>query len=321
MGQNSQANSQANSRANSRANAWDRSSGPSGVLDSYTGATAAYSTVLLYSTHTTDVVNVRRSGDNAELGFTAAEIADGTLAAWVVAGGGTQHGYVVDWYDQSGNGNTASQATAGNQPQIVASGSVVTESGKPAVDFDGSDDYMVADVTDFQSISNLSTFTVLTPDAAAAADTNTIFAWMFGDFTPSPRTLGVGSSTGALSGELITIYFDDATSRRLGSSTYSRGVAAQELLSSLHLSTGTSVYQNGAAVTLGLASNMTTGTAAAPSNTGYSTNNNVYINASFTASATAGPSAKWQVLTFYNSDQSANRSGIESALNAEFSVY
>ena len=51
--------------------------------------------------------------------------------------------YVTTLYDQSGNGRDATQATAASQPQIVADGVVVTDgNGKPAMDFEGTDDYL-----------------------------------------------------------------------------------------------------------------------------------------------------------------------------------
>ena len=56
--------------------------------------------------------------------------------------------YVVSWKDQSGNGNDADQPTAGGsslQPQIhsgTANTDLITENGKPALDFDGSNDYL-----------------------------------------------------------------------------------------------------------------------------------------------------------------------------------
>lgn len=51
--------------------------------------------------------------------------------------------YVTTLYDQSGNGRNATQATAASQPQIVADGVVVTDAnGKPAMDFEGTDDYL-----------------------------------------------------------------------------------------------------------------------------------------------------------------------------------
>ena len=44
-------------------------------------------------------------------------------------------GFVETWYDQSGNGNDAVQATAGSQPKIVSAGTFLNE-----LDFDGTDD-------------------------------------------------------------------------------------------------------------------------------------------------------------------------------------
>jgi hypothetical protein len=51
------------------------------------------------------------------------------------------HGYVAQWYDQSGNNRHATQTTTGSQPLIVSSGSLVTDNNKPALDFDGVDDF------------------------------------------------------------------------------------------------------------------------------------------------------------------------------------
>ena len=45
-------------------------------------------------------------------GFTPTEISDGTLTAWTSEGSGDGNGYVKTWYDQSGNANDATQATA-----------------------------------------------------------------------------------------------------------------------------------------------------------------------------------------------------------------
>ena len=54
-------------------------------------------------------------------------------------------GFVETWYDQSGNGEDAVQATAGSQPKIVNAGSLVVDSaGLPEIDFDGSNDYLTA---------------------------------------------------------------------------------------------------------------------------------------------------------------------------------
>jgi hypothetical protein len=52
-------------------------------------------------------------------------------------------GFCDEWKDQSGNGNHASQATPASQPQIFDSASptdLITDNGKPALDFDGTND-------------------------------------------------------------------------------------------------------------------------------------------------------------------------------------
>lgn len=79
------------------------------------------------------VVQVRRSSDNALSDFTAAQVLDGTLAAWVGAG----DGFVRTWYDQSGGGRNATQTVANTQQPRIVSGGVldVGETGLPCVRF------------------------------------------------------------------------------------------------------------------------------------------------------------------------------------------
>ena len=45
----------------------------------------------------------------------------------------TVNGFVETWYDQSGNGNNASQSTASNQPKIVDTGVLVLSNGDAAI--------------------------------------------------------------------------------------------------------------------------------------------------------------------------------------------
>lgn len=52
--------------------------------------------------------------------------------------------FVDTWYDQSGNANDAEQTAFGSQPQIhdgTVNTDLITENGKPALDFDGSNDH------------------------------------------------------------------------------------------------------------------------------------------------------------------------------------
>jgi hypothetical protein len=95
---------------------------PAALLDQFPGAAAAYSLRNLVGTSNPAVVRVRRDNDNAEADFTAAEVSDGTLAAWVGAG---NDGFVRTWYDQSGSNKNAHQTTTSDQPMLVQNGAVI----------------------------------------------------------------------------------------------------------------------------------------------------------------------------------------------------
>ena len=104
------------------------------LLDTYSGAAAAYSLRLLDSSYVGSAIRVRRSSDNTEqdIGFNVfGELDTVSLLAFA----GTGDAFVKTWYDQSGNSNDATQTATGSQPQIVSSGAVITENGKPVVEF------------------------------------------------------------------------------------------------------------------------------------------------------------------------------------------
>ena len=108
------------------------------LLDTYSGASVAYSLRKLSSTYSGSAIRVRRSSDNTEqdIGFTGNELDTTSLTSFV----GANDGYVTTWYDQSGNSADATMATAVNQPRIVSSGSVDVVNGKSAILGDGTND-------------------------------------------------------------------------------------------------------------------------------------------------------------------------------------
>lgn len=110
------------------------------LIDQVATAQYAFSTRLLSSTYTGSCLRVRRSSDNAEqdIGFASGVIDTAALATFV----GSDSAYVTTWYDQSGNGLNAVQATATRQPMIVNAGTNVTIGGKVAMLTDGVDDYL-----------------------------------------------------------------------------------------------------------------------------------------------------------------------------------
>jgi len=96
-------------------------------LDTWPGATAAYSFRKLRTGYTGAAMQVRRSSDNAtqDIGFTSNGNFD-AAAFNAFVGSGT--GYVNRWYDQPGNGNDLTQPTASKQWRVVLGGS---PSGQP----------------------------------------------------------------------------------------------------------------------------------------------------------------------------------------------
>jgi hypothetical protein len=108
-----------------------------GLLDTYTGAAAAYSAARrLSSTYTGSLIRVRRSSDNTEqdIGYTAGNVLDESALTTFVGAG---NGFVTKWYDQSGNARELIRTIAVDQPRIVLSGTIETDASKPAVNFDG----------------------------------------------------------------------------------------------------------------------------------------------------------------------------------------
>ena len=125
------------------------------VLQIAPSATAAYSLRSLTGGDP-DVVRVRRdtgggAGDNDEEDFTASGISSGALVDFVGSG---NDGFVDTWYDQSGNGSDAVQATAGSQPKIVSSGSLIAG----GLRFDDAQKLETAGTFSFASGTTLSTF-------------------------------------------------------------------------------------------------------------------------------------------------------------------
>jgi len=109
------------------------------LLDTYTGAAAAYSLRKLRTAYTGSAVEVYNGSSYADIGFDVfGELNRVALADHC----GSNDGFVSKWYCQSGNSNDAVQTNTGSMPKIYDGGTgVVTENGKPAVEFDGTDDY------------------------------------------------------------------------------------------------------------------------------------------------------------------------------------
>jgi len=253
------------------------------LLDSYSGAAAAYSLRQLSWAYGGPVVRVRRDNDNAEQDFTVTEVSDGTLAAWVGAG---NNGFVRTWYDQSGNGRNATQATVSLQPQIVTNGAVLNNNGKPTIDFIG----------DYLQTSN------------------------FGFLIVQPNTISIVFNHTTVNPSYIFYDSADVNNRQLltaGNLQYT--MFAGTLIRNTSISTGTklitSVY-NGAS-----SSQFINGVNTINGNAGANSLGGLTIGAAYDGTGTSPSTLYIQELICYPTNQSANRTNIEANINAYYSIY
>jgi hypothetical protein len=191
-------------------------------------------------------------------------------------------GAITTWADKSGNGRNA---TADGNPTYSATG---MSTSKPAVQLDGTGDAFVSSITGIGSFNALDIYMVTQTTAAAAADTDSGIFWGHGNIGaaggsyPASRGLALASSTGLLTGEFIATIFDNVSfsGGRLGSSTYTRVANTAQILNSKNSVSGTSLFANGSAITLGVTPSLiTTSTNTAPSNAGYTFDSNLHIGA------------------------------------------
>ena len=250
-------------------------------------AAAAYSLRNLSASYTGNVVDVRRSSDDAEESFTAAEVADGTLVAWVGAG---NDGFVSQWYDQSGNGNHATQGTPASQPKIVDGGSLVSG----GLSFDGNDTLSVSGdpVITASSSGTYSAFSVQTVATSEGG-------YLYGNASSSN-----GSSAYALADKFtITNYFFadlDNIARSSG----------QNLLSAVYNNGDAGLLVNGAG----------TMTDAGTYNFSAGTSDFIIGNRNGGSSDATFLTGSIQEIIIYNSDQSDNRTAIEANIGDHYSI-
>ncbi|WGK94383.1 MULTISPECIES: putative Ig domain-containing protein [Flavobacterium] len=103
-----------------------------GFSNSDPKAKVAYSLRKLVSDYSGAAILVRRSSDNAtqDIGFDLSGNLNQTALTTFIGG---SSGFVVTWYDQSGNGNNATNNTNANQPRIVNAGVLELFNNKPTI--------------------------------------------------------------------------------------------------------------------------------------------------------------------------------------------
>ena len=244
-------------------------------------STASYSFEFTYDSDEAGSLTFSEGDDNADF-----DISNFQVTAFKGAG------FVETWYDQSGNIKSAVQATAGNQPKIVNSGSLVVSNGSPAVFFTGDtrdDELDFADLT----LTDAAIFTVVDIDSSA------------------DQQILLGGSASTTTGTMIAIMDNGSSSTEVYKN-----------------STVGSQFKNGSAITLsnrdgafdGLAvdeqilftmidvdvaeAKVLDGISRCPAN-----------------ATTFHLQGKMNELIIYNSDQSVKRTAIEANINSHYSIF
>lgn len=264
----------------------DRQRVISSLLAEYGGAAAAYSLRALNG-NGDSVVRVRRASDNDEKDFTAEQIKLGEMVNWVTEESATADAFVTTWYDQSGNGRNATQATTTRQPQIVSAGSLVTLNGKPTLDW---------------GIVQARGFTLASPLSYSYANfvykvsaVNTVNYLLGGE----PNILALAGTANA-SFDGLTL--SDATIQALGNAEDTNA----------HLGV---YYNDGANNFLAVDGNTASSVGAFTSALSF----DVIGNSTFTS--TGSLNGLCSEIILYPSNQSATRTAIEDNINAHYNIY
>ena len=287
-----------------------------GLLDTYGGAAAAYSLRGLSTPYVTGgtpyACQVRNSSNaTADIGFVYNPLTgeyDLDIAALLAHCGGGD-GFVDVWYDQSGNGYDATQGVALNQPPIVSSGSVITQGGKASVYTPGSCNLNTGLLTlPVSGDIDLDFFAVMNQQSSGAA--HLLFGLTDDTVTGDRRRIlcyGNDYST-EISVRLtggFTVYSNTTTGQLLFNTNYQGGGGA---LNSRINGTSLSVFSfNNAGLNVQSSSGflLMSGNTTSPAITYANPDSIGYM----------------QECIFYLSDESTNRTGIETNINDFYSIY
>ena len=282
-----------------------------GLLDTYTGAAAAYSLRLLSTSYTGSSIKVRRSSDNTEqdIGFVNNELDTSTLATFC---SGTD-GFVTTWYDQSSNGYDATQTTAANQPQIVSSGSVITQGGKPAV------------YTTASGNKNLNTGLLTLP---VSGDIDLDFFAVINQQSSvgnAYHLFALNDNTLTSDRRKIFCYANDSATtisvRLYGGSIVYNNTTTGQLLFNTNYQGGGGAFDsriNGSSLSVSSFSN--TGLNVQTSS-GFQLMSGLNQGNRLLTDVSPGSIGYLQEVIFYLSDESTNRTGIETNINDYYSIY
>jgi len=269
------------------------------LLDTYTGAAAAYSVRKLDKDYTGYCMKVRRASDDveADIGFDGSGGVDQSAIATHCSG---SSGFVSVWYDQSGNSNNATQSTSGAQPQIYNGTAVITTNGKPALDFDGSNHYMISAST-ITVNSTRSDFAVFALNRNTGAGQGLCSTDSIDGGSRLAQNLRTNTTTAPTLQAAVTIGFPV----QVLTGTTSLNTSTQYLMTATQSTSTLTLYLDGTSEN----------SASHTNNTGSSK-----IGLGVSSGTTGKLEGVLQEIVMYNSDQSSNRTGIETDIDTYYTI-
>jgi len=296
------------------------------LLDSFSGAHSAYSLRKLDKDYAGDAIVVRRANnDTLSIGFSGNYL-DTTAMKTFCGTGGSDSCTVRRWFDQSGNARNVAQTTTANQPTIMRAGAIVYYEGVVAIDFDGTNDVLIAaTATDWNFLHQSGIyFNFGVSKAGNVADPNDFY--------------NIWGNTVSVNNQGALFNFDDRASGSLNNSlrhigrlsggsffnnTFNNAISANALF--LHTikgdaGNGTAAEKSSISANAGtFVKNNTDASSASTTAATYP----LSFGASRNASAVFEAFLRGQIFEqiFYASDESANRAAIETNINNFYLIY
>jgi len=278
------------------------------LLDLYPNASVAYSLRKLRTAYTGNAIRVRRSSDNAEqdIGFVGNNLDTASLLTFC----GVGNGFVTTWYDQSGNARNATQTTAGRQPRIVNGGIIELDNSKSSLRFDGTDDFLLTGNYNFVATDKIYISSV----ASSETNNSTRVVFAFSDnSTYRSFASAYFQSTGRNAAQFST---DNTNVQTNAYDTYS--INQQYLLETL-FNTNQALAQN--RIQIYRNNNILTFNSNTNSYQANIISNNKPLSIGADGLGNFRHQGKIQEIILYPTDQSTNRSAIETNINTHYNIY
>jgi hypothetical protein len=274
------------------------------LLDQYSGAAAAYSLRKLRTAYTGNAIRVRRSNDNTEqdIGFTASGDLDTASLKTFVSG---SNGFVTTWYDQSGNARNATQTTANGQPRIMQPNDTILRlNNNVSIVFNGATWFthpvIQTSPTRLYIFSSLSSATQGAAWWGHRSESTRLIQFQHAAASNSV-VLNLRSNANVLQTVSIGTFTASQTSNFLASARF-------DVANNTHIS-----YLNGTA--------SATNTTNFSGQTFNSTVNSIGAVTTNGTTFSSGFLGRMHELIIYTSDQSSNRTEIETNINSYYGIY